>query len=200
MNRLVINELSCFTFMFNPAVSRVDIKKYDQHTGNFEHYFYREFSEPTQLCNIQLHEGEYKFSVPFEVVAQIDTYDINEPEIPEFEKLQDLPVVQIAERSDLDGQIAIYDRQDHIIFLSPNFQFLPEYQQVFILAHEGAHAVYSSEPPCDLVATYVLIKAGYNPSLAIYCLEDLLHDKDHSENVNRVEAVYEYLQLNGLAE
>jgi len=73
---------------------------------------------------------------------------------------------------------------------------LPCPMRVFILLHEIAHFKYHTEKYCDLSAAKELIKMGYNPSAAIYCLTDYLKDKP--QNDERIEFVYNEMKKAGI--
>lgn len=88
-------------------------------------------------------------------------------------------------------QLACIYATQGLICVSPEFQNLNYQFQQFIINHERGHLFYFSEPKCDLYATILYLKKGYNKSQIDLCLQNVLTDS--SINKKRLQEAVEYL-------
>lgn len=79
-----------------------------------------------------------------------------------------------------------------IIEISPKFMSLPFPIRVFILCHEIGHSYYHDEEKADIFATKLYLEKGYNSSMALHSLTDVLNF-DSGKNKERVKKLFNIL-------
>lgn len=81
-------------------------------------------------------------------------------------------------KTSLNGSPARINIRTGVILLNEKFDRMPKYIKRFIIQHEIGHLYYNSEQNCDLYASYVLLKKGYNLSLNTNSLKGSLSNSD----------------------
>ena len=78
--------------------------------------------------------------------------------------------------------------KEGIIEIGPNFLPLPYPIRVFILCHEIGHCFYHDEQSADLFGCWLYLKNGYNSSMALHSLTDVLNKKSdkNRERINNL--------------
>jgi len=87
---------------------------------------------------------------------------------------------------DLKGTPARNFYKEGVIEFSPMFLTLPFPIRVFILCHELGHSFYHDEEKADLFACKLYLEKGYNSSMALHSLTDVLNFQSN-KNKQRLE-------------
>lgn len=156
-------------------------------------YYHRRFNKPCKNAQFNIPDkGIYQLSITGKVL-KIDVMpivyskkNINLPTIQKNTK-ETLGKYTIKKLRGFVSSPAMISTKEKKIFLNEAFFELPIYAQKFIMFHELGHRYYYSEFACDLYATKMMLKKGYNESSCVNSLSGVL--KRTPFNISRVQNV-----------
>jgi hypothetical protein len=159
-----------------------------------EIYFYRDLTENNREIKVNIkHSDTYTTNADaFYSVGNYEDSNINF-DLPDFEKNYYSGKFKYRYNRNLNGTPARHFYKKNVIEVGPNFYKQPFPIRVFILCHEIGHCFYKDEHKADLFAVKMYLKNGYNKSMALHSLTDVLNL--HSpENQNRIKKIVNVLK------
>jgi hypothetical protein len=157
-------------------------------------YFFRDLTENNRTIKVNIkHSDIYTTNADaFYSVGPFEQTFVNS-DIPDFEKFFYSGKFKFRFNPNLKGTPARHFYKKNIIETGPNFYKYPFPIRVFILCHEVAHCFYSDEMKADTFACLLYIKNGYNKSMALHSLTDVLNMKS-TQNRERVNNLIKILK------
>lgn len=155
-------------------------------------YFYRLLPRGCKGIKLNIPDpGNYSFSKnaaitrkPLSIAREI--YRIK---LPPYERHRQRNYIIVHDDKEVDSPAIIYTTLNPArIVTGRKFKGLPIPMGIFILLHELGHMRYKTEKYCDLFAFVELVRMGYNPSTAMYCLTDQL--RRNARNDERINYLY----------
>ncbi len=166
---------------------------YDEY-GNI--YFYRDLTENNRNIKVNIARAG-KFTT--NANDSITVGEFEKPKIkivlPTYEKNFFHEKFHYRFNPKLKGTPARNFYKKGIIEFSPQFLKLPFPIRVFILCHEIGHSYYHDEEKADIFATKLYLDKGYNMSMAINSLTDVLN-YDSGNNKKRIKKLFNILSNN----
>lgn len=158
--------------------------------SNGKTYYARYFEKPTLSSRFNMTDkGSFKI-IP---CGNID-FNLSYSELMPYKEIS-LPPMQWDKRGkvtirlnkELKGSPARINTRTRVIEVNERFMKMPVFCQRFILEHEKAHLMYSSEFYCDLYAYNACMKRGGNQSQQLFTLMIVL--KRSPFNVDRLKNI-----------
>lgn len=159
-----------------------------------EIYFFRDLTENNRTIKVNIKHADI-YTTNADAFYSVGPFEETfvKTDIPDFEKFYYSGKFKFRFNPNLKGTPARHFYKKNIIETGPNFYKFPFPIRVFILCHEVGHCFYSDEMKADTFACLLYIKNGYNKSMALHSLTDVLNMKS-TENKKRVKNLINILK------
>jgi len=149
-------------------------------------YFYRDLSKNNFHIKVNIAKAD-TFSTNVDCQIQVLPFEKTRINIklPDAEKNYFHESFEYRYNPNLKGTPARNFYKEGRIEFGPKFLELPFPIRVFILCHELGHSFYHNEEYADIFACKLYLEKGYNSSMALHSLTDVLNT-DSQKNQQRI--------------
>lgn len=156
-------------------------------------FFFRDLSEKNKVIKVNVaRPGTYTTNVVCKItVLPLEIIDIPDG-LPPLQKNFLPDQIKYRYNPELKGTPARNFYKHGVIEFGREFLNQPYPIRVFILCHEIGHFYYHDEDLADHFAVKLYLKMGYNKSMALHALKDVLN-MESQQNHKRVKKIFETL-------
>ena len=162
--------------------------------SNKDLYYYRDLTKNNRSIKVNIAKGD-TFTINAEANIFVGMFKKTELnfDLPPIEKNFYRENFKYVFNPNLEGTPARNFYKSGVIEFGKNFLALPFPIRVFILCHEIGHSFYHDEHSADLFACKLYLEQGYNKTMALHSLTDVLNFES-TRNKERISKILKALK------
>ena len=190
MRRFTTYDKATISVFFNNEIP----KRFYIFDSNDDIFYYRDLTPNNKTIKVNIAKAD-TFSINADAEIKIGPLEVKtiQKEMPRFEKNFYHKNFVYSYNPNLKGTPARNFYKKGIIEIGPRFYELPKPIRVFILCHEIGHSFYHDEHKADLFAVQLYLKKGYNKTMALHSLTDVLN-YDSERNRERIQKLIKFMR------